>query len=115
MTAEGTFPKINGDILYTSEANSFGVVQSLYTGTGFNVTTGGTSGAQTTLAFVPPTTAKYARVRSNVKIALGGEPTRSTQADLTAQIAGSATSLSFTGMNGSYSFANGCGNNDAQE
>lgn len=40
MAAEGEFPKVDGDVLYGSEINSFGgKIQQVYTGTGFDSTT----------------------------------------------------------------------------
>ena len=47
MTAEGTFPKSDGDILYASEVNNFvsKSVKQLYTGDGFDTVSTSTPGS----------------------------------------------------------------------
>ena len=64
MTTEGTFPKVDGDILYANEVNAFGVIQNAYSGTGFDATGSNTTASGVYISyFISPTTAKYIRIR----------------------------------------------------
>lgn len=76
MATEGVFPKIDGDILYGSEANLLRPVMQVYTGTGFNSTaTNTTTEASFELTAVTATQCKSA---GYVKVKITGSSIIST-------------------------------------
>lgn len=66
---EGDFPKIDGDILFSSEANLLRPVMQVYTGTGFNSLVTGGAGTDeqsfelTSITSTQAKSAQYAKVR----------------------------------------------------
>lgn len=64
MAAEGEWPKVDGDILYGSEASIIAGVKVIYTGTGFDSTAGSTSNVElTALTSAQVASAKYVIVK----------------------------------------------------
>jgi opacity protein-like surface antigen len=64
MTAEGVFPKIDGDILYASEANDIHTItKQVYTGSTFDTNSGATTEASYEMTAVTSTNRDYVRIK----------------------------------------------------